>query len=97
MTINIPALTNWKTTLVSVIGAVVANAVSYFQSNQTIDWKVFTLSLMGVAIACVTKDFNTTGGTNVQPSSEEAKLALLNPTAVTGGQDEQKIHSNIVT
>ena len=89
MTINIPSPTNWKTTLVGILGAVAANAVSYFQSNETIDWKVFTLSMMGVAIACLSKDFNTTGGTNVQPSNEAAKEAVLNPTSTKGDTNEK--------
>ena len=89
MTINIPAPKKLKTTLTGFLGALVLNAISYFQSNQTIDWKVFSLSMMGVAISFVAKDFNTTGGTNVQPSNEAAKLSIMNPTSTKGATDEK--------
>jgi hypothetical protein len=81
MTVTLPTPKNWKTSLAGILGALAVNAISYFQSNQTIDWKVFSLSMMMVAVSFLAKDFNTTGGTNVQPSNEEAKLAILNPTA----------------
>jgi energy-converting hydrogenase Eha subunit B len=76
---------NWRTTVAGLIGAIAMNAVAYFQNNQTIDWKVFTIGVVMAALGFVCKDANVTGGTIPQPSNEAAKLSVLAPTSKEEG------------
>jgi len=77
VTITLPTITNWKTTALGALAAV----LGFLQAYMIHDWHtiikdpttlvMFVLALLGFAA----KDSNVTGGTTGQPSTPSALVA----------------------
>lgn len=81
MTINIPTITSWKTTVLGLLSAFVAAMQTYNDGSITAgiqDPKV-QMALLVALIGILSKDYNVTGGTVAATPEAATRVAEVPP------------------